>query len=191
MELIVSVIKNVSLVGSSPTIFIVALLMTLYFLFRKDWIRVVLVFLSMCSGLCSVLLKGLFEQSRPEGYVSTGFIPWERIFVWESYSFPSTHTVVYTAFFGYLFYLSLKLKGVDKIIRHITRLFCAFMVVFVGVSRILLGAHFTKDVVTGYLIGFLYLGGIIVLERFLEQRQAKKLLKHRWLWSAHSPPTSP
>lgn len=179
MDLLISTIKNVSEVGSSLAIFVAALLAILYFLFRKDWIRVVLVFLSICSGLCSVLLKGLFGESRPEGYVSTSFIPWDRIFVWESYSFPSTHTVVYTAFFGYLFYLSLKLKGVDKIVRHMTRLLCAFMVVFVGASRIIMGAHFTKDVVTGYLVGFLYLGGIIMLERFLEQRQLNKLPKHK------------
>ncbi|MFA5776052.1 MAG: phosphatase PAP2 family protein [Patescibacteria group bacterium] len=179
MDILIGSIKEVSVVGSSPIIFVMAFFVALFLIIRQDYLRLLALALSLASGLYSSLLKYLFNEQRPIGYISDGFIPWERVLKSEIYSFPSTHTVLYTAFFGYLLYLSFKLKGVDKVTRHVTRFFFAFMIVFIGISRILLGAHFVKDVVSGYLFGLLYLGAVIYVERFLVQRLAKKPLKHK------------
>jgi len=167
MEILAGSIKEVSVVGSSPIIFIIALLVALFLIVRQEYWRLITLALSLVSGLYSSLLKYLFNEQRPVGYISTGFIPWERVLKSEAYSFPSTHTVWYTVFFGYLFYLSFKLRGVDKVVRHVARFFCAFMIVFVGLSRVLLGAHFVKDVVFGYLFGIVYLSAVIFCERLL------------------------
>lgn len=164
MQIIIETIKDVSVVGSSPIIFGIAFFVALFLLVQRDYLRLAILAISLASGAYSSLLKLLFKEGRPAGYISDGFIPWDRILKSEAYSFPSTHTVLYTAFFGYLFYLSFRLKGVDKVVRHVIRVFCALMIVFVGISRVLLGAHFVKDVVFGYLFGLLYLGAIVLLD---------------------------
>ena len=179
MDVLINSIKEVSVIGSSPVIFILAFLAVAYFFVRRDYLRILTLVLSFCSGIYSTLLKGIFEEGRPVGYTSVGFIPWDKILVWEGFSFPSTHTVLYTVFFGYLFYLSYKLKNVDKLLQHTVRIASAILVVFVGISRILLGAHFVKDVVFGYFFGAVYLAALIIGERFWEQRRARKLLKHK------------
>lgn len=170
MQSVTESIKSISMVGSSPIIFIVAGIVLLYFLVKKDYLRMLFTALSLCSGLYSAIIKSIFKLERPEGYLSEGFIPWERVLKSEVYSFPSTHTVFYTAFFGYLIYLSYSIKGLDKLTKHATRIFCAFMVLLVGGSRVLLGAHYVRDVVAGYIFGLLYLGLLIAGERFLAQR---------------------
>ncbi len=165
-------IKSISTVGSSPVIFVVAGIVLLYFLVKKDYLRMLFVTLSLGSGLYSAFLKSAFKLQRPEGYLSEGFIPWERVLKSEVYSFPSTHTVFYTAFFGYLIYLSYSIKGLYKLTRHAIRIFSAVMVLLVGGSRVLLGAHYVRDVVAGYIFGLIYLGLLIAGERFLAQRQS-------------------
>lgn len=135
--------------------------------------------LSLSSGLYSAVLKSVFKLGRPEGYLPEGLIPWERILKSEIYSFPSTHTVFYTAFFGYLIYLSYSIKGLDKLTRHAVRIFSAVMVLLVGGSRVLLGAHYIRDVVAGYIFGLVYLGLLIAGERFLAQRQLNRPLRRK------------
>ena len=157
--------------GGSPVIFGIAFLVAIFLLVRRDYLRLVILAISLVSGVYSSLLKLIFKESRPVSYISNGLIPWDRLVKSEAYSFPSTHTVLYTVFFGYLFYLSFKLKGVDKVVRHSARLFCALMIISVGISRVLLGAHFVKDVVSGYLFGLLYLGAVIYIDRLMYRRK--------------------
>lgn len=170
MEVLTQTIRHVSIVGSSPIIFVVAGVAILFLLIRREWLRVIFVVSSLGSGLYSAFIKSLFKLTRPNGYVSDGFIPWDRILKSEVYSFPSTHVVLYTAFFGYLVYLSYRLKGVSKLTRHTVRIFSATMVIFVGSSRVLLGAHYAKDIVAGYIFGLIYLVLVIAGERFLAQK---------------------
>lgn len=164
MQVIFELMKDISTVGSSLIIFLIAALVALFLLVRRDYLRLFILALSIVSGLYSSLLKLIFKEQRPAGYISDGFIPWDRLVKSEAYSFPSTHAVLYTAFFGYLFYLSFKLKGVDKVVRHVVRFFCAIMIILVGISRVLLGAHFLKDVIFGYLFGALYLTVVILID---------------------------
>lgn len=170
MEIIKQSIMYISAVGSSPIIIAMSGVVLLYFLVKKDYLRMLFVTLSLCSGLFSAVIKSIFKLERPEGYLREGLIPWERVLKSEVYSFPSTHTVFYTAFFGYLIYLSYSIKGLDKLSRHALRIFSAVMVLLVGGSRVLLNAHYTRDVVAGYSFGLLYLGLLIAGERFLAQR---------------------
>lgn len=182
MNILISSIKTVSIIGGSPGIVALTLIVVLFFLARKDYFRTLTVILSLGSGLYSTLLKGLFGEARPLGYVSSELIKWNRYLAWETYSFPSTHVVVYTAFFGFLFYLSCSLKDINKLVRYSLRFSCAFMIVSVGASRVLLGAHYVRDVVFGYVFGLIYLSAVIAIERFWGQKQAGKLLKHKTPW---------
>lgn len=179
MTVIIDVLKNISLVGNSAIIEIIGLAALAFFFIRKDILRVEMIVLCFFSGIYSTVLKGIFMASRPSTYVPTGFIPWDTFLVWGRYSFPSTHTVLYTVLFGYLFYLTYKVKDVDKVLRHMVRILSAIMVLTVGASRVVVGAHFAKDVAVGYIFGFIYLFALIKLERFLEQRQLSRLPEHK------------
>jgi len=168
---------SVIIVGSELSWVLISLtlfLFIVYFLRRRDLIHILFIILSVCSAIYSAFIKSLFKLERPLGYSleKNGIltIPWEKLFSSEIYGFPSTHTVIYTAFFGYLIYLSYNLRGFDRALKNITRVFSMFMIIFVGASRVLLGAHYVKDVIAGYFFGLTFLGFLIKGEKFLEQK---------------------
>jgi len=121
-------------------------------------------FLLALSGLAVVFayfLKLVFKQPRPVTFTSVISIPLDV------YSFPSSHTLTYTVFFGYLIFLFLKLPEIPGICRIIGVLVSAYFIAFVGVSRVYLGQHYVWDVAAGYVFGTLYLVGIFLLEKHL------------------------
>lgn len=79
-----------------------------------------------------------------------------------NYCFPSGHVFSYVVFGGFLLYLTVKfIKN-----RRAKRLISASLlsiIVLIGPSRIYLGAHWTMDVVGGYLLGLSYLLIIILI----------------------------
>lgn len=71
-------------------------------------------------------------------------------------SFPSGHVFTYTVLFGLLFYfISIKVKY--PLYKYLLMGLVSIPVLLVGVSRIYLGAHWTSDVLGGYLIGIFWL----------------------------------
>ena len=87
------------------------------------------------------------------------------IYAENTFSFPSAHSMMAMAFFGFIVYILLKRakKRKYKII-----IFCVglMLILFVGLSRLYLGVHFLSDVLGGYLFGLLWLvAGIVIFER--------------------------
>lgn len=76
------------------------------------------------------------------------------------YSFPSGHVMFYTGFFGFLAFLAYTLFR-PSWIRTLLVVFFAGLVVLVGPSRVYLGAHWSSDVLGGYLLGSLGLLAVI------------------------------
>ena len=174
MSIIYQSIIDIGRFGGSYLFIAVVMGTFFYFLMKGDLVRLLCVGLNILSGFYSNFLKGLFQKPRPIGYTPPGPIKWQRVLANEDFSFPSTHVIFYTAFFGYLFYLTFKLKGVDGIVRHVIRYISIIMILVVGVSRILSGAHFVRDIVYGYIFGLIYLLFVIGVEKVLEQRLHKK-----------------
>lgn len=73
-----------------------------------------------------------------------------------SYSFPSGHVLFYTAFFGFLFYLTYTLFK-RAAWRALVLALLGLLVALVGVSRIELGQHWFSDVLAAYLLGSVWL----------------------------------
>ncbi len=99
------------------------------------------------AQVLKIAIKNLIARPRPMPEQLNVLINAREI-----YSFPSGHTVHYTVFFGFLLILTLVLVR-DRATRWLLAGFLAGLIVFVGPSRIYLGAHWASDVVGGYLLG--------------------------------------
>jgi membrane-associated phospholipid phosphatase len=82
----------------------------------------------------------------------------------EVHSYPSGHTVLFTVFFGFLWYLTYVTLHKPALRRPLLCFF-GFLVLTVGVSRVYLGAHWFSDTVGGYFLGFAILIAGIGLHR--------------------------
>lgn len=92
--------------------------------------------------------------------------PLFAVFKETDFSFPSGHSTIAIAFYGYLAYILIKLlkNKYQWLIITVTVL----MVVLIGLSRLYLGVHYVSDVFAGYLVGSLSLTiGLILTERYL------------------------
>lgn len=95
----------------------------------------------------SHILKFIIGRPRPLGYgliEETGF------------SFPSSHSMISVAFYGFLIYLAyknIKSKGLKFSLISTSSL----IILLIGISRIYLGVHYTSDVFGGILLGLSYL----------------------------------
>lgn len=118
-----------------------------------------LTLVSLFSTFFSWILKFTFKQPRPVTAESHIFLDY--------YGFPSSHTLTYTALFGFLIYLMIKLTFLPLPIRIISVLLSIYFIGLVGISRIYLGQHYALDVVAGYIFGALYLVGLIILDKRL------------------------
>ena len=106
----------------------------------------ILVNLAIVTGL-NQLLKRILQRPRPTEF---------RIVEETGYSFPSGHSMVSMAFYGYLIYLIYKYVK-NKYIKWSLICLLSFLVILIGTSRIYLGVHYTSDVLGGFLISISYL----------------------------------
>jgi membrane-associated phospholipid phosphatase len=79
-------------------------------------------------------------------------------------SFPSGHAFFAIVFWGLLAYLALtRLKR--RSLRMLVSSGSLVMILWIGASRVYLGAHWPSDVLGGYIFGSLFLIGLIWLDR--------------------------
>ena len=99
------------------------------------------------SGLLNQVLKKIVQRPRPEEY---------RLIDESGYSFPSGHSMVSAAVYGFLIYLIFK-HVKNKKLKRVLIPFLVILIILIGVSRIYLGVHYTSDVLAGFLISICYL----------------------------------
>ena len=108
--------------------------------------------IAICSnlGIISLLnwvLKIIVQRPRPNEF---------RLIDESGYSFPSGHSMVSMAFYGFIMYLIYK-KVENKYLRWGLIAFLGILIISIGISRIYLGVHYTSDVLAGFLISIAYL----------------------------------
>lgn len=90
--------------------------------------------------------KLIVDRQRPE----------YAVFLEHSGSFPSNHATVAVAFYGFLIYLLWQyLKNKQE--RFLITTLGIIIILIIGFSRLYLGVHYFSDVLTGYLVGLLWL----------------------------------
>ena len=143
-------------------IFLITLTFVLCILIKNKKIRV-----SIFSNLIIVtalnqLLKVILQRPRPTEY---------RIIEETGYSFPSGHSMISMACYGYIIYLIYKYVK-NKYIKWISIILLSILICSIGVSRIYLGVHYTSDVLGGFLIAISYLIIYIsAVNKFLIERE--------------------
>ena len=116
--------------------------------------------LVIVTGL-NQLLKRILQRPRPTEF---------RIVEETGYSFPSGHSMVSMAFYGYLIYLIYKYVK-NKYIKWSLIVLLSCLIVGIGTSRIYLGVHYTSDVLGGFLISISYLVIYIsAINKFLTEK---------------------
>lgn len=145
-------------------VFLVFFVTVLFFLSKKRK-EAFYIFLSSLSYFYSLALKFLFHRQRP----STDDVR----SILDIYSFPSSHVVIYVCFFGFIIYLLLTKRLVNKALSYFFILILSFLILLVGWSRIYLNAHYFIDVLMGYFYGLLYLCLVIYLYKYIGNSVAK------------------
>ena len=98
-------------------------------------------------ALLNIILKNIVGRPRPSGY---------EIITETGYSFPSGHSMISAAFYGYLIYLIYKYIK-NKKVKYTLIVLLSLLVFMIGISRVYLGVHYISDVIGGFLISATYL----------------------------------
>ena len=99
------------------------------------------------SALLNKILKHIVQRPRPTEH---------RIIDEAGYSFPSGHSMVSAAFYGFLIYLIYK-NVKNKYLKWGLITILSLLILLIGTSRIYLGVHYTSDVLAGFLVAISYL----------------------------------
>ena len=128
-------------------IFLVVLTILLFILIKNKKIGLSIFSNFVIITILNQLLKRILQRPRPTEY---------RIIEETGYSFPSGHSMVSMAFYGYLIYLIYKYVK-NKYIKWTFIVLLSALICSIGISRIYLGVHYTSDVLGGFLISISYL----------------------------------
>ena len=100
-----------------------------------------------CSALLNHIFKKIVQRPRPTGY---------RLIEEDGYSFPSGHSMISAAFYGFFIYLIFK-NVKNKYLKWGSISLLSLLICLIGISRIYLGVHYTSDVMAGFVISISYL----------------------------------
>lgn len=141
-NLLTNFMKVITLFGSAYVI--VPCCIILLFILKNKKNKILMTSNLVIITLLNQLLKCVFRRLRPiNGIISES-----------GYSFPSGHSMVSMAFYGFLIYLLYKSNFKYK------NIFIGLLIVLIlliGISRIYLGVHYPTDVFGGFLLSISYL----------------------------------
>lgn len=183
---ITPVMYVVSVVGYSPWSALAVAVATVLIGLLLGWREgLFLLVITLAQGLLNALIKRAIGRPRPIDTLVEVFVPAQ------GFSFPSGHVMFYTVFFGFLLFLVL-IRLPAAPLRWLLAVPLAGLVLLVGPSRIILGAHWLSDVIAAYLLGLVILAVAIeaylhvlappspaqehgLMRRYDEQREASSL----------------
>ncbi len=151
-------------------IIVIAIVLVLYFLYKKFWCELAMVVASLgLSGLIFLLLSHIFNRPRP-------FLSFDKP-LWTGSpnipGFPSGHTLSVVVCFGFLMYVLVpRIKSYFS--KSLVVMIALLVIFYVGFSRLYLGDHYLTDVIAGYAVGIAWLGVACTSVEVLFQKYRKK-----------------
>ena len=128
-------------------IWIVVLTVLLFVFIKEKKICVAVLTNLVTITVLNQVFKFILQRPRPEGY---------RLIAESGYSFPSGHSMVSMAFYGFLIYL-IYYYFKNKHLKWTLITILGILIVLIGLSRIYLGVHYTSDVCAGFVFSLAYL----------------------------------
>lgn len=165
--LLLDLMKFISFWGYNPQILIITT--TFLFLILIIGLRLeslVGVINIIGSILITTILKILIGRDRPTSDLINVTLNLS------DKSFPSGHVLTYTAFFGYLYFLSFSLLK-PSLLKTLLLIIFAGLIFLIGPSRVYLGEHWSSDVIGGYLLGSIWLLLTVFIYRYFESYDKK------------------
>lgn len=139
-----SVMKYITYFGDKLVIIGITLIFILFYKNKKQSLYMTINIL--VALFLNLIVKYSFQRIRP----------FESIIEETGYSFPSGHTMCSTAFYGLFLYFIIK-SDIKYIYKWIFAFFFLILIIFIGISRIYLGAHYFSDVIGAFILGILSL----------------------------------
>lgn len=131
-------------------IFIFVVVLFLLLLVKEKTHKFLVVINTLGAYLLTGFIKLIFARPRPIIFMLVNE---------KSYSYPSGHALISTAFYGILAYLCYK-NIENKYWKYISPFLLIILSIAISFSRLYLGVHYLTDVMTGILIGVI----IILIE---------------------------
>ena len=110
--------------------------------------------------LLNQTFKMIFTRTRPVDI---------NLIVENGYSFPSGHSMVSLAFYGFFIYI-IAHKRIKKNKKILYCSLLALLTLLIGISRIYLGVHYASDVLAGFALAMAYL--IIYIKLFYKKMES-------------------
>lgn len=133
----------------------------LFYLFNKDksfnryfTINLVAIFTS------NFIVKNIIRRDRPIDI---------NLIIENSFSFPSGHSMVSFAFYGFIIYY-VYCSHLSKLGKTIIISILTLLVLMIGLSRIYLGVHYASDVIGGFVLALVYL---IIFIKYIYKKEKK------------------
>lgn len=133
-----------------------AVVLTLFVLNKKS--EGLFVFISTVGAIIiSESIKSYIARPRPDPNLILHALTYGKMD-----SFPSGHVLYFMGFYGSILYLAYT-KTKSNTLRLLLLSLTSFLLSFIGLSRVYLGAHWFSDVLGSYLIGFVWLQIVIFI----------------------------
>jgi membrane-associated phospholipid phosphatase len=141
---------EVTVLGSGVVLLMIVVVASLFlWLTQHKWSVYILLTGVLGGQFLNHVLKGLFDRPRPSSV--------EWVTQVHSLSFPSGHAMTSMITYGSVAYLVARLEP-KRLLRTVTWIMTAAIIVLIGVSRLYLGVHYPSDVIAGYLGGIAWIG---------------------------------
>ena len=153
-----NIMINFTNIGSAYALIVISILLLCFIKSKRIPLTIIINLITVF--LLSQLFKVIFHRTRPD-----------ELFLVNAYgySYPSGHTMVSTAFYGYL--LSLIYKHTkNKLLKIILTIFISILLLFIYISRIYLGVHYLSDIISGFSLGIIYL---ILFNYYINKKEVK------------------
>lgn len=140
------VMKLLSHMAGPPALILGSFLLAVMIRQQRKWLAI---FLNLSISITLNLgLKQMYARPRPA--IITALVT-ER-----GFSFPSGHSMGAAAFYGFIIYLIAQ-SDLKPTVKRVSSAVIVALIGLIGFSRVYLGVHNLTDVISGFLVSFVYL----------------------------------
>ena len=143
------VMLAITFLGTHTFLIPANLFLIFYFLLARhqNWFSIRVITIALSSLVLMFLLKYLFQRKRPLSPLLKAA---------KGLSFPSGHAIMSVTFYGLLLHIAWNTLDPDWL-KWLLAVLLVLVILLIGYSRVYLRVHYASDVLSGFIIGFLWL----------------------------------